>query len=102
MSIRVEVTIKDTMAFWNDHIESHVFNPNGYCPTNVWVYEVPDDWVSGSELNETGLEGVCAHLYGPTWRAGNDDGSKYVVLEATSRNVPEGDGRPAKVIGASR
>lgn len=98
MAVRVEVTIKDTMAFWDDYLGTYTFNPDGYAPTNVWVFEVPDAWVSGGALTDAGLEGVCCYLYGATWRQGNGDGSRYVVLESRSRRLPAGDPRPAKVI----
>ena len=66
----VPVTIKDTMAFWNDELGTHLFNPNGYTPTNTYVYAVPDAWVAAGALTTDGLENVCKHLYGATWRSG--------------------------------
>jgi hypothetical protein len=36
-------------------------------------------------MKEKDLEKVYEMLYGCGWRLGNEDGSRYVVLEATSR-----------------
>jgi hypothetical protein len=98
MPIRIEVTIKDTMAFWNNALETHTFNPNGYCPTNTYVFEVPDAWIADGVLTAAGLERVFVHLYGPSWRVGNEDGSKYIVLESSSRVLAPDDTRAAKPI----
>ncbi len=95
---RVEVTIKDTMGFWNEEVGTHVFNPHGYTPVNTYVYEVPDSWVQGGELTPEGLERVFATIYGPRWRIGNADGSAYIVLEHASRVLDSSDPRPAKTI----
>jgi len=99
MATRVEVTIKDTMAFWNDELGTHLFNPDGYTPTNTYVYAVPDAWVAAGTLTADGLENVCKYLYGATWRSGNDDGSMYIVLASSSRVLDASDPRDAKPIG---
>jgi hypothetical protein len=46
MATRIEVTIKDTMAFWNDDLGTYHFDPKGYTPTITRVYEVPGEWVA--------------------------------------------------------
>lgn len=43
---------------------------------------VPARWVEGGSLKDGKLESVFEQLYGKTWRSGNDDGSRYVVLSA--------------------
>jgi hypothetical protein len=87
------------MAFWNDELGTHLFNPNGYTPTNTYVYAVPDAWIENATLSADGFEKVYAHLYGATWRSGNDDGSRYIVLDASARVLPATDTREAKPIG---
>jgi len=98
MATRVELIIMDTMAFWDDYLGVHTFNPNGYTPTNTWVYEVPDEWIVNGQLTSDGQERIFEHLYGKTWRGANDDGSKYVVLECRSRVLPPNDPRPGKAV----
>lgn len=100
MTARIEVTIKDTMAFWDDYLSAYTFDPNGYAPTNTYVYLVPDDWLSGGTLEPDALERVYAHLYGATWRQGNGDGSRYQVLETRARVLPADDPREARPLGA--
>lgn len=97
---RIEVTIKDTMAFWNDALEAYVYNPDGYAPTNSYVFSVPDDWMDRDSLTTAGLERVYAHLYGETWRSGNGDGSQYTVLDTQVRRLEADDAREATVLGA--
>lgn len=49
---------------------------------NLLIYvRVPRSWLDGEAINDQGKEKILAHLYGPNWRSGNDDGSWYVVLD---------------------
>ncbi len=75
--------------------------PTGFVapsPYRCLIYcKVPDDWVTGSSLesNELWLKGPALKpdkleilyqaLYGKTWRAGNADGSQYVVMASGAR-----------------
>jgi hypothetical protein len=98
MPTRVEIQIKDTMAFWREGIETFTYDPNGYAPTNTYVYSVPDAWIENGALSHEGLERVYQNLYGPNWRLGNGDGSQYVVLESRSRVLPADDTRKVVTI----
>ena len=43
---------------------------------NLLIYvRVPDSWLDGEQINDQGKEKILAHLYGPNWRSGNEDGS---------------------------
>lgn len=76
----LRMTVIDTLAFWNAPLGDYVFNPNLRKTFTGW-YRVPNDWVSDGIVNEERREMLFRHLYGDTWRLGNEDGSKYVVLE---------------------
>jgi hypothetical protein len=96
--MKVEVTIKDTMSFWDNDIETFVLNPNAPAATNTYVFDVADALVANGALTEAGIEHVCAYLYGASWKLGNGDGSRYVVLEQRSRVLAADDARDAKPI----
>ncbi|MBS2030935.1 MAG: hypothetical protein JST54_23730 [Deltaproteobacteria bacterium] len=98
MAVRVAVTIQDTMAFWNDDLGAFLHDPNGYSPTNTFLYEVPDAWVANGTLTPDGFENVFKYLYGPAWRGGNGDGSQYVVLRKEAATVADDDPRTFKPI----
>jgi len=99
MATRIELTHKDTMAFWNDDFGAFLHDPNGYSPTNTFLYEVPDAWVANGTLTPDGFERVHAHLYGATWKSGNGDGSQYVVLDSKAKVVAADDPRTFTAIG---
>jgi hypothetical protein len=67
-----------------DHAQRRVDVPNQlYCAGSirrVIFCRVPLDWLDGDQLKMEKLETVYEALYGKDWRAGNDDGSQYVVL----------------------
>jgi hypothetical protein len=94
---KIRVTIKDAMAFWND--DAFAFIPNlTYTPVNTAVFEVPDTWIDGDHLADGMLARMYAHIYGETWESGNEDGSKYEVLECKVEVLPPGDPAEAKPI----
>jgi hypothetical protein len=99
MATRIEVTHKDTMAFWNDDLGAFLHDPNGHASASTFLYEVPDAWVAGGTLTPDAFERIYAHLYGATWKSGNGDGSQYVVLESTAKVVGAGDPRTFVPIG---
>ena len=60
-----------------------IVSPASY---NLILYvRAPASWLNGDTLNSQAKETVLAHLYGPNWRSGNEDGSAYVVLEYRCR-----------------
>lgn len=74
------MTIIDTLAFWNGYLGDYVFNP-GLRKTFTGWYRVPDDWISEGIVSDARREVLFKHLYGDAWRLGNEDGSRYMVLE---------------------
>ena len=74
----VQVIIKDALML-----------PSGFlapAPYNCFIYaRVPEDWTRGSELSEYHRRAFFARMYGENWENGNDDGSRYVVREFSSR-----------------
>jgi len=87
----LKVTITDTLSFWDDFLESHTFNPNNSSTIAGW-YQVPDGWLSAEgDLPEEKREVLFKYLYGPTWRSGNEDGSKYVVLKCDVHRLTDAE-----------
>ena len=75
----LRLTITDTMGFWDDYLETYVFNADRSRSFTSW-YRLPDEWIANGELIPNRREAVFRYWYGETWRLGNGDGSQYVVL----------------------
>jgi len=82
METRIKLTIDDTLSFYNDFIGDYVFNDNNI-QTNDYFLKVPLGWIENGQLNSNALGRFYNLLYGPNWRAGNGDGSRYLPLKAT-------------------
>jgi hypothetical protein len=74
MSKIVRVELNDGLL-----LASGFIAPASY--TCILYLRVPDGWLSGSALLPAKKEAVLENLYGKTWRQGNEDGSRYVVLD---------------------
>ena len=92
---KIRVVIKDAMAFWSDDFGSFVSNDSS-ATEHTTVLEVPAAWIAGDALVDGKLEAIYAHLYGASWRQGNDDGSRYEVLGCRVDVLPAGDPTEAK------
>ena len=79
MDRRIKLTVTDALGFYDDYLGDYTFNPN-YTPTNTYFYKVPNDWIEDDQLKVEKIEMLFAHLYGPTWRMGNADGSRYIIV----------------------
>jgi hypothetical protein len=75
--------IRDGLGFPSGFVSKADYALNIY-------YHVPSDWTDGGELNAAGQEKIFEFLYGADWRNGNDDGSRYVVINSFS-TILEGD-----------
>lgn len=75
----IRLTITDTMAFIDNDTGDYVYNPLNSNTLTSW-YRLPDAWLHGGKLLPEKQEALLRHDYGPNWRAGNEDGSMYVVL----------------------
>lgn len=71
----VVVIIKDGLTLPSGFYKAATYACNFYC-------RVPSDWTEAGKLKEIYLEKFYEKFYGATWRAGNDDGSRYVVDHA--------------------
>jgi len=71
------LTISDGLGFPSGAVSKSDYNCNFFC----WI---PRDWTENLQLKPEYLEKLYAQFYGANWRAGNSDGSRYVVLEANS------------------
>ncbi len=94
----IELTIEDTLAFNRPELGTYVVNPRMPTKTNTWVYDVPAELVVEGVLSPAGLERIFAQLYGRTWRNGNSDGSRYTVINVTSRVVSSTDKKVRRLL----
>jgi len=71
------------MGFWDDFIGDYAPSPRTKTFTD-W-YRLPDGWLRDGALVPERREALLRHLYGDSWRLGNGDGSKYLVLNLDER-----------------
>ncbi len=71
------LTISDGLMLPSDFVKKSSYNCNFFC----WI---PREWTEDLQLKPEYLEKLYEQFYGAGWRAGNSDGSRYVVLEANS------------------
>lgn len=72
------VKVKDGLMLPSGFISQAEYACNFYA-------RVPSDWLDGGNLKENHLEKIYEKVYGETWRSGNSDGSRYVVLESSAK-----------------
>ncbi|HMS39913.1 MAG TPA: hypothetical protein PKE69_06795 [Pyrinomonadaceae bacterium] len=71
------LTISDGLNLPSGFVKKSTYNCNFFC----WI---PREWTEDLQLKPEYLEKLNEQFYGANWRAGNSDGSRYVVLEANS------------------
>ena len=98
MGTRIVAKHKDAMAFWNDDLGTYLHDPSAAHDV-TFLYEVPDAWLADGAFTPDGLRCFHDHIYGPTWRAGNGDGSMYVPLSTQVEVVGADDPRSFKRVG---
>jgi hypothetical protein len=74
----VAVIVNDGLMLPSGFYKASTYACNYYCL-------VPRDWTENGEMKKDYLERFYERMYGVTWRAGNDDGSRYVVDFAFSK-----------------
>lgn len=74
----VQITLKDGLMFPSGFTAPASYSCLIYC-------RVSPDWLEGEQVKMAKLEAVFENLYGEHWRAGNDDGSRYVVRSVAAR-----------------
>ncbi len=60
---------------------------------------LPLDFFDGEKLKENRLEKLYEKVYGKTWRNGNEDGSRYVVINSSSKILGSEDLRTINFSG---
>lgn len=78
MNTVVQITLKDGLMLPSGFIAPASYSCIIFC-------RVSPDWLEGDQLHMAKLETVFENLYGEHWRAGNDDGSRYVVQSVEAR-----------------
>ena len=90
----VEITLKDGLMLPSGFVAPAAYSCVIFC-------RVAPDWIDGDQVQAAKLETVFENLYGEGWRAGNDDGSRYVVREVKARVLTEEEEQTAPWQGAS-
>lgn len=72
------VKVKDGLMLPSGFVSNADYACNFYA-------RVPSAWLDGEQLKEEKLEKIYQKVYGETWRSGNSDGSRYVVLESSTK-----------------
>jgi hypothetical protein len=71
------VIVSDGLMQPSGAIAKSPYNCNFFC-------RAPKDWTADGELKPEYLEKLYEQFYGANWRAGNSDGSRYVIIEANT------------------
>lgn len=78
---RIKVTIEDALGFFDNYLETHVFNRKN-TQTNRYFYKVPSAWLLDGQVPREVWERIYDHLYRGGWRpSGNADGSRYFIVK---------------------
>jgi len=77
VGVYFRLTITDTLGVWAGG--SHAFNPLAKV-TRIFWYRLPAGWLVDGVLPTRRREMLVDRLYGPGWREGNPDGSRYIIL----------------------
>ncbi|HQU85142.1 MAG TPA: hypothetical protein PKY59_18525 [Pyrinomonadaceae bacterium] len=84
MDKRVKLTINDTLAFYDDYVGDYVFNESNV-QTYDYFFKVPSEFLAGEHLNENSINLILKFLYGENWQSGNEDGSRFMILQTKSQ-----------------
>ncbi len=76
----VIVVVKDGLMLPSGFVKNSSYDCVFYC-------RVPTSWTENKDLKAAYLEKIYEKVYGATWRAGNDDGSRYVVEKSYSNVI---------------
>ncbi len=72
------IVVKDGLMLSSGFTAPSSYTCNFFC-------RVPADWTDGEHIIDIYLERIYEKLYGDGWRAGNSDGSRYVVQDSFSK-----------------
>jgi hypothetical protein len=90
MRVYLRLTITDTLSVLVDG--SPAVNPLAKVTRTFW-YRLPPEWISGGRLLPERRGYLLDLLYGPGWRQGNGDGSRYVILEIVEHVLTDDEAR---------
>ena len=76
MNTRIKLSIEDALELPMEDGLS-ILSPK---QSNSYYYKIPSKWLENGNLNKERVEKLFEDIYGPNWRFGNDDGSRYKVL----------------------
>lgn len=79
-TVKIKLTVVDTLALFNDAAGDYLYNPRRSATKAYW-YCLPSGWFEMDTLPADKLELIYEHIYGRSWRSGNGDGSRYIVLK---------------------
>jgi hypothetical protein len=92
----LQLTVTDTLAVWADG--SHAVNPSAKVVRTAW-YRLPDHWVIDDVLAPGRCDRLVDNLYGPDWRRGHPDGSRFVLLDLRVRVLSPEEARTRPWLG---
>ncbi|MFV2019823.1 hypothetical protein [Micromonospora sp. LOL_023] len=80
--------ITDTLGVWVEG--AHAFDPIARITRTFW-YRLPAEWVVDGAIPVQRREMLVDRLYGPDWRNGNPDGSRYIILGMQEKVLSDGE-----------
>lgn len=86
------VQIKDGLMLPSGFVKPADYTCHIFC-------RVPAAWTEGEQMKPKHLEKIYAQFYGAGWRAGNSDGSRYVLFDTYSKTIPAETARTTKWSG---
>lgn len=81
--VTLEVTLTDNLGIRRG--PNGAWTPMGAPHVSSWFIRVPQKFLRANKLTPAAEDYFYASLYGPTWKQGNDDGSRYMPVEAKVR-----------------
>ena len=72
------IVVRDGLMLPSGMVSPASYACNFFC-------RVPSDWTDGEKIKTEFLEKIYQQVYGVNWRAGNSDGSRYVVIDSFSK-----------------
>ena len=79
--LTLELTLTDNLGFRHGSEWKAAGSPH----VTTWWVRMPAPFFDGKKLTPAAEDFFYAQLYGPTWKNGNDDGSRYMPVEVKVR-----------------
>jgi hypothetical protein len=81
----LELTLEDTLAFDHDG----VWVPGARTQKTTWFARVPGALFEGGQVARAVEEAFFSQIYGASWKLGNGDGSRYMPLTLSARELSD-------------